>query len=193
MQFKDILEDIDRKMSVRRKDHVLDLCCGNGLITAHLAQQCARIVGVDFAEDLTKRIDLDNYPNLSVVVEDIRKVQFPPESFNKTIIYAGIQYLTLGEAVTLFEEVFKWTCRDGMLLVGDIPDNSRLWEFSNSAERRAAYFESMKNGAPIIGTWFDPLWLKYLGEHVGFRQADCLAQPPHLPYSHYRFDAIFRK
>jgi len=191
--FQQVLEDIERKTALNNDDVILDLCCGNGVITTYLAQHCKQMIGVDFAENLTRRIDLTKYPNISLIIEDIRKVQFEPEIFNKVIIYAGIQYLTHRETIQLFQKVLLWMKRDGLFFLGDIPDENHLWDFSNSRERRARYYGSVRDGTPLIGTWFTPQWLKNLGEFAGFREAEVLSQPLPLPYSHYRFDILLRK
>lgn len=192
-EFQEILKDIEGKLELNQGDVVLDLCCGNGLITSYLAPKCKSIIGVDYIQDLTLQIDRDKYTNISIIVEDIRKVQFDHAAFDKIIIYAGLQYLTLKETVCFFESIIKWLKKDGLFLVGDIPNNNCLWEFSNTDERQAVYFDALKNEAPLIGTWFEPQWLKNLGKYVGFKKIDILAQPTQLPYAHYRFDALFLK
>jgi len=192
-EFQAILNDIEEKMAINSGDVVLDLCCGNGLIATYLASKCEKVVGVDFAKDLALQIDLVRYPNISIIIEDIRKVQFEGATFDKIIIYAGIQYLTYKEAIFFFESVIKWLKKDGAFFVGDVPDQNRIWDFSNSPERQAAYFDALKNDAPLIGTWFEPQWLINLAKYAGFKKADFLAQPADLPYSHYRFDILLRK
>lgn len=192
-EFQDILNVIDERMAINQNDVVLDLCCGNGLITTHLASRCKEIIGVDFARELSLQIDQVKYPNISVIIEDVRKVQFEQETFDKIIIYAGIQYLSPKESIYFFESVIKWLKKGGLFFIGDVPNQNCLWDFSNSPERQAAYFDALKNDTPLIGTWFEPQWLKNLGIYVGFKEADILPQPASLPYSHYRFDALFVK
>jgi len=192
-EFQEILKDIEEKLAIDRNDVILDLCCGNGLITSYLAPKCKKIIGVDFAQDLVRQIDLVRHPNISIVVEDIRKVQFEQETIDKVIIYAGIQYLTEKDTISLFESVLNWMKKNGVCFIGDVPDRSRLWDFFNNDQRQGAYFDALKKDAPLIGAWFESQWLKNLGKHVGFNKVDILAQPHHLPYSHYRFDVILRK
>jgi cyclopropane fatty-acyl-phospholipid synthase-like methyltransferase len=192
-EFNAILKDIEEKMDINIGDVVLDLCCGNGLITTYLAPKCKKVVGVDFAQDLTLQIDLVKYSNISIIIEDILRVQFEQKTFDKILIYAGIQYLSVVETIYFFESVVKWLKNDGLFFIGDVPDQSRLWNFYNSNERQAVYFEALKNDAPLIGTWFEPQWLINLGKYSGFKKVDILSQPASLPYSHYRFDMILKK
>src|SRR6185503_280662 len=126
-EFQAILNDIEEKMAINSGDVVLDLCCGNGLIATYLASKCEKVVGVDFAKDFALQIDLVRYPNISIIIEDIRKVQFEGATFDKIIIYAGIQYLTYKEAIYFFESVIKWLKKDGAFFIGDLLDQNRIW------------------------------------------------------------------
>ena len=192
-QFQRILKDIEEKMGICHDDEVLDLCCGNGVITKYLASKCKRVVGVDFAPELVAQMDLEEHPNISVIIEDVRRVDFKEHSFDKAIIYAGLQYLSHKETICLFESVGRWLKSSGLFYIGDIPDRERLWNFFNTDERERAHFDAMKNDKPIIGTWFDPEWLAKLGGYVGFEHIEVLQQPGNFPYSHYRFDMVLKK
>ena len=188
-----LLEDIEEKMAIRPGDEILDLCCGNGWITTHLASKCKRITGVDFVQELIDQIDLERYPNASTVLADAREVEFEEKSFDKVIIYAGIQYLLYKEIDDLFNSIVHWLKDGGTLFIGDIPDQERIWNFFNTNERAQAYFNSIRNEKPILGTWFSPQWLAKLGRWAGFREVNILSQPEDLPGSHYRFDMALKK
>jgi cyclopropane fatty-acyl-phospholipid synthase-like methyltransferase len=191
--FKEILQDIESKMEISPNDKVLELCCGNGLITTYLASRCNRIVGVDFIPNLAEQIDIKKNTNISIIVEDITKVHFNSESFDKVIIYAGLQYLDYKNVITLFESVFRWLENNGLFFIGDIPDQERIWDFYNSQDREKVYFESVKNNKPIIGTWFNAKWLEKLGVYANFNNIKVCQQPSHFPYAHFRFDMVLKK
>jgi 2-polyprenyl-3-methyl-5-hydroxy-6-metoxy-1,4-benzoquinol methylase len=53
-QIQIIIDDIIRKLHLQARDHVLDLCCGNGVITSAIAKHCALVRGVDFSKPLIK-------------------------------------------------------------------------------------------------------------------------------------------
>lgn len=191
--FKEILHDIEIKMEISPEDKVLELCCGNGLITTYLSSKCKHIVGVDFTRELAGQIDIEKRMNISIIVEDITKVDFESESFNKIFIYASLQYLDYKSVVILFESVFRWLGNNGLFFIGDIPDQERIWSFFNSQDREKIYFDSVKNNKPIIGTWFNTIWLEKLGKYTNFKNIKVCQQPSHLPYAHFRFDMLFRK
>jgi cyclopropane fatty-acyl-phospholipid synthase-like methyltransferase len=169
-------------------DSLLELCCGNGLISRYFSSTCKKITSVDISENLITMIDSKKYPNINTQISDIRDIVFPDHHFTKIIIYAGIQYLTLAEATNLVEKVFQWLKPGGYFYLGDIPNYKKLWEFYNSSERKAIYFQNIKEKKSIVGTWFEPNFFKYLSEFVGFKKSFYLPQHPDLIYSNYRYD-----
>jgi len=192
-QFQSILSDIERKTAISSNDEILDLCCGNGLITKRLASQCKRIVGVDVVPELVEQINAEALGNISLIVQDVRGIDFERSSFDKVIIYAGLQYFSYAETISLFESARRWLKSGGLFYAGDIPNRKKLWNFFDTDDRAKAYFDSIKNREPIIGTWFDPEWLTKLGQYCGFEEVAVLEQPCDLPYSHYRFDITLKR
>src|SRR5579859_4090802 len=66
---------ITQNLSLNKNDVLLDICCGNGLLTDKLAASVARIYGVDFAEGLIEVAKSKNrHANVSYEVGDITKV-----------------------------------------------------------------------------------------------------------------------
>lgn len=187
-QFQDILEHVEKSLRLTPQDVVLDLCCGNGLFATFLAGRCRRVIGVDFARELVAQVDRGRHPNVWVSVGDVRTAAFRPGSFDKALLYAGLQYLSHQEAVGLLERAITWLGPGGVFLIGDIPDQQRIWNFFDSQERERAYFEAVKVGKPIVGTWFESGWLERLGRHVGFDKVEVLRQSVGFPFAHYRFD-----
>jgi ubiquinone/menaquinone biosynthesis C-methylase UbiE len=192
-KFRKLLKYIDVKMEISKDDEILDLCCGNGLFTTHFASKCKKVIGVDFAKALIAQIDLKSQKNISLFVKDVRKINFGESTFNKVFIYAGLQYFSNKEALSLFESVARWLKRGGLFFIGDIPDADGLWKFFNSKEREKVYFDSLRNEKPLIGNWFDREWLLKLGKYAGFKNVNVLSQLPVFPYAHYRFDMILKK
>jgi SAM-dependent methyltransferase len=191
--FQEILETIQCALELSSEHVLLDLCCGNGLITKKLSPLCKEITGVDFTAELIEHIDVKAYPNVRPIVSDILSCDFAPCSFDNVLIYSSIQYFTQPETVRLFELIWRWLKPLGRLFLGDIPDQRRIWNFFNNVERESVYFEHLRDQQPIIGTWYDFAWLEKLSRHAGFRQTLQINQPPHFPFSHFRFDALFCK
>lgn len=192
-QFHNILKDIENKLKISSNDNILDLCCGNVLITRHIASKCKHVIGVDFVKELVSRTNLKDCNNLSLLIGDANNVQFKQSSFDKIIIYAGLQYFSYRDIIYLFESAKRWLKIGGIFFIGDIPNKNRIWHFFNTYEREQIYFKSIKNKEKIIGAWFEPEWLAKLGRYCKYSNVDILNQSKILPYSHYRFDIILQK
>ena len=78
--------------------------------------------------------------------------------------------------------------KGGIFYIGDIPDIEKLFHFFNTKEREFAFFDSLKNKKPIIGTWFNMQFMEKLGLYSGFSTVEIIKQPDYVINSHYRFD-----
>lgn len=172
---------------------VLDLCCGNGLISREFAAQGAQITSVDASADLLAEIENLHLPNINLVCDDMRAVDFPDNQFSHILLYAGIQYISHQEAINLLRACYHWLKPNGILMIGDIPDSGLLWDFYNTDERKKIYFDNLAKGNDIIGTWFSRDWLCYLAESIGFSHIQVQAQPENQINAHFRFDLILGK
>ncbi|MFT5635027.1 MAG: cyclopropane fatty-acyl-phospholipid synthase-like methyltransferase [Cognaticolwellia sp.] len=191
--WKSTLEDMHQHLAIKGDDCILELCCGNGLIARYFSPLAKKIVAVDVSKELIAQINHQQYPNIKTMVSDIRQLNFERQVFDKIIIYAGIQYLSLTESVHLFEKLFKWLTPQGILLVGDVPDFDNKWRFYSNSEYKNFYFDNLKQGKDVIGTWFEVDFFKNLSEYTGFKSCQYLPQDPKSIYSKFRFDIKFTK
>ena len=182
------LKCIEEQIRPTPHDVLLELCCGNGLLSRHFAPMVRNVVSVDVSEDLIKFIDPEHCPNIKPLVSDIRELDFDDLVFDKVVIYAGIQYLTHAETTVLFERVYRWLKPGGIFFLGDVPDCRKRWVFFDSPERQATYFENLKDGKAIVGTWFDPEFFEKLSTYAGFGSAELIPQHSDLIYSKFRYD-----
>ena len=187
------LKCIEKQIEPSPDDVLLELCCGNGLISRHFSPMFKKVISVDVSEELIRSIDREQYSNILTVLSDIRELNFDDSSFNKIIIYAGIQYLTHAETTILFEQAFRWLKPGGIFFLGDVPDSNKRWVFYNNRERQSIYFQNLKEGKAIVGTWFESKFFEKLGVFVGFNNSVLIPQHPDLIYSKFRYDYKFVK
>ncbi len=192
--FKKLLKNIEEKLEIGSDDVVLDLCCGNGLITNYLAPKCKFVVGVDFTkkliDEMNKRKRSDN---ILGIVEDITKIKFKNNSFDKVLFYFSIQHFSYVQTVRLFNSVNSWLKKGGIFYIGDILDNDRIWNFFNTRSREHFYFKSVESENPMPGTWYTKDFLEKLGKYANFRECRVVEQSQEFIHSHYRFDMIYKK
>ncbi len=187
------LKTITTPLELSSKDDVLELCCGNGLISTHIAKKVNSVTSIDISDKLIEELKKKNCKNINAFTSDIREIYFKSQSFDKIIIYAGIQYLNESETIYLFENIYKWLKPNGILFVGDIPDYNKLWYFYNNKEREEIFFNNRKLKKDVVGTWFKKDFFEKLCSYIGFKEYSILKQPNKLIYSSFRYDLIAKK
>ena len=191
--WKATLEFIFKQLDLKAEDIVLDLCCGNGLISKELALRTQSVTAVDLSSKLLDQIDTSAFTNITKIQKNVLSLDLPGETFNKILIYAGIQYFSPVETVQVLQKTARWLVPGGLLYLGDILDHKKLWAFFNTKEREHAYFTGLKDNAPIVGEWFDSLFLEKLGSYAGFSKVEKIKQSAEMIYSFFRYDMKLTK
>lgn len=187
------LNEIEQTLHLCPDDTLLDLCAGNGLITMPLSLKCRSTTAVDISKTLLEKIDVNLYPSITVLTGDVRNISLPSGAFSKGVMYGALQYFTDRETIGIFETIYQSLMQGGTFLIGDILDIDRLFVFHNKPEWVRAYFYSVRNNTPAVGTWFKKEILVELAKYIGFSNAEILSQHPDLINSHYRFDLLLTK
>lgn len=87
------LDIVVHQLELQSDDILLDLCCGNGLLTAAFGPRIAGVEAVDISPVLTGRLEARGQPNGRITTSDMRDAQFAPRSFSKVLWCASIQYI----------------------------------------------------------------------------------------------------
>jgi cyclopropane fatty-acyl-phospholipid synthase-like methyltransferase len=190
--FAGIVNSIVTMLEPESTKDLLDLCCGNGVITRELCNEFRAVTAVDLSEEFVSQISGRETDDITAFAADARAVEFSAKSFDRILLYAGMQYFSESEAADLFMRLRHWIREGGLVVLGDIPDATRRWNFFDSPERESAYFEALRGDKPIVGNWFEPDWLVRLSKHANFKAAEINLQPPSFPYQHYRFDMVLK-
>lgn len=195
--FGQLISGIVRALEPGSHDHLLDLCCGNGVITSRLASHCASVVGIDFSRpllDVANRAHRpDNVTYVQMDVKDLaslRERRFPP--FSRVLMYGALQHLDRKSLSPLLRDIVALSTPEARILIGGIPDLRRRSGFLDSVPTRLRYYFRLLAGRDRIGTWWCP---------DRFR-ADCLSLglecaiddgSENRPGGHYRFDALITR
>ena len=78
-------------------ERILDLGCGTGHLTTHIAETGAKVVGIDSSEDMV-RVASQNYPNILFEVADARSLPYVAE-FDAVFSNAVLHWVRPPEAV----------------------------------------------------------------------------------------------
>lgn len=191
-QFEAIGRDICSKLRLSAHDQVLDLCCGNGLVTHYVSHNCDRIFGIDFSKPLIEVARTQfNATNIEYLEADVRALPqaIHERSFTKIYMYEALQYLNAGDLGAVLLQISQLPGPRALLYLASIPDAARLWNFYDTPSRRQEYERRHREGNEAVGFWWERVELgRVLAAH--HYAIDFMDQDPIMHGSHYRFDAL---
>jgi ubiquinone/menaquinone biosynthesis C-methylase UbiE len=188
---------IANQLNLTKEDIVLDVCCGNGLLTQYLAKHCKAILGIDFSESHIQFAQ-KHYasPTVQFVCGDALKLEdttFDGElfkqGFTKSTLCFSFQYFeSVQQGLQVVTGVFKHT--KGALFLGDIPDRDRFFVYYNSFAKLGRLIKQMLFQQNDMGKFWSETELNFIAQAV-HKKGEKLLQPRHFPYAHYRMDYVF--
>lgn len=184
-----------RGLELGPDDVLLDLCCGNGLISRRLAGACKRVVGVDCSERLIEvaraSSPASNVSYLVGAAEELDRLGLGEEQPTKLSIVQALQHLTVEGVERLLSVLDRRPQPITRIVLTDVPDAALVFAFYNTPERQAEFHRRRAAGTEAIGTWWDRAELSGLLAKHGY-EAEITASPG-APYAHYRFDVVARR
>lgn len=192
-QLEILVRVIAEGLKLGQDDVLLDLCCGNGLVTVRLSPLCGSILAVDYSNELIQVArtanSARNITYMSRSVESLLPGDLPSTGPTKICMIAGMQYFTAPMIRRLLISLRRLARVDLELLFTAVPDAEKLDEFYNTPERRAEYERRSAAGNEAIGTWWDRRHLVSIFQQEGY-EARAADQNPSLLTAHYRFDVL---
>jgi SAM-dependent methyltransferase len=172
---------------------ILDLCCGNGLLSKKLAAHCAKLIGVDYSVSLINIARrFNNGSNIYYVVSDV--VRIGPgviglPQVEAAYLASAFQYFDVTAASELLSRLRAIAAPKFRLFIEGIADEERIFDFYDTSERQEEYRRRTAEGTEHIKTWWSRRALAELARSEGFNCA-AIAQAPDRVCAHYRFDAL---
>jgi 2-polyprenyl-3-methyl-5-hydroxy-6-metoxy-1,4-benzoquinol methylase len=190
-QFEAIILDVRKALEINKNDRVLDMCCGNGVITAEIAKACDSILGIDYSEPLIKiakkynQSDNTAYYHMSVLDQNL--INLVDRLFTKIYMYEALQHFTEKDLIKILDLIREISTPDAVIFFGSVPDLDKIWDFYNTDERREDYRIRKSKNEEAIGTWWNRKTIEEICLQRGF-ELKFLAQNQLLHSAHYRFD-----
>ncbi|WP_339136366.1 MAG: class I SAM-dependent methyltransferase [Candidatus Electrothrix sp. GW3-4] len=190
-----IVATIAKRLNIQKTDFVLDIGCGNGLLTKKISGYVSEIVGLELTlelfdvSNLISRADNITYINSDIFDFDINSHK---KSFDKIYLYEVIQHIDYKDADDFFSKLNDIAGENTSIFIGGVLDIEKKWSFFDSFERRCDYFSGIISGRNPLGTWYHKDFLKYLGKKYNF-EAICFSQEESLYTAHYRFDCLLNR
>ncbi len=192
-QIELIISQIVEALSLTKKDKLLDLGCGNGLLTARLAKNASSVWGVDFAEGLLSYAKCHHSAdNIMYIHSSILDVDSGLLSSTKHFsMYEVLQHLTNKQVSTLLARLGS-VSSGARFFVGGIPDQERLRNFYDTEKKYEYFLSREEERKPHLGRWWLETEIRALAEESGWSMKR-LCQPEGLYTAYYRFDAVLEK
>lgn len=185
-----IEESISTKLELVHRDVVVDLGCGNGIVTERIAPRVAWIAGIDVSKPLLS-VARTQYTrsNCSYHAGDLAKLgPLPILEVTKVYCYEVLQYLTTAETGVMLEALIHELGQDLKLFAASVPERAKLRAFYNTPSRWSNYERRKAEGIEQIGHWWERDELISLCNALGLNCTP-FDQTAALYTSHYRFDA----
>lgn len=188
----DMALDVIEALELTSDDGLLDLCCGNGLITSRVAARVRSVAGVDRSESLIAVARADFAArNIEYIVADVTQLPEPltRRAFSKIAMYEALQNFSTEQTAALLRTLAASASGGAPIFLGSIPDRDRIWNFYDSRERRQEYERRVADGTEAIGHWWTAAELRDVAAAHGY-DLEIRAPRSSLHVAHYRFDAL---
>lgn len=197
--FNYIVSDIGNNLKLNDSDNLLDLCCGNGVLTYEISKKVKSVTGIDSSKlyienaNTYKKTSSIDYVEMDILnIGTIDKIF--SRKFTKVLFQSAIQYIDKKEFEIILGNLYNLTTDDVIIFIGNVLDYSRRYKFYDTVGRKFQYLflKQLFNKDLGLGNWWEKSTLLKICNNKGF---DCifLAQNPILNTAHYRFDCILTK
>ena len=199
-QFNCIIESIEKQLQLSASDTLLDLCCGNGVVTYELAKKVKSVIAVDYSKPyIENAIKFKNTENIEYFhgdVTDFGKITEVTSGklYSKVLLLSAIAYLEPNDLENILLYLKQLITPDASIMLGSVLDNKRKWNYFNTMKRKLVYLIEYKllDKDIGLGRWWTKTEIANISRKCRFscRFAD---QDPILHTAHYRFDVILKK
>ena len=152
------IQAIRTRLRVEPRDVILDLCCGNGMVTSALASFCDRIVGIDFSEPLIA-IARECYAPSNVSYQllsagDLADSPLSRQPFTKILMSDALQFFSRDDFEQLLTAVAALPSRPQLMMFGGVPYRAYRSRWLNTPGKQMRYWRYRLTGRDLLGTWW---------------------------------------
>lgn len=186
-------EYIAEKLDLTHEDVLLDMCCGNGLLTQYFAPFCKQVVGVDFsaghiryAQQHHSAKNVSYYEGNALELNKLEMLK--NIGFTKATLCFSFQYFESVEAGQIVVEQLKSLLpQKGVIFLADIPDKNRWLSYYNTPLKLARLLKQQLFSENDMGKFWSVEELDLIARNCNARGSK-IPQPKGFPYAHYRMD-----
>lgn len=153
--------DIDRAIRLNEsgENRVLELGCGNGKDAQYIISSLRNnnFLGIDASAGLIS-LARKKVPRGTFIVDDIRNIDFSPETFGIIFSFAFLLHLKHEEVADLIYKSYKWLKIGGILYVSTKYGEYREIEIENLGDKKYYYAYTPKNIIKMMGAGFEVIY-----------------------------------
>lgn len=179
-------------LQLETSDHVLDLACGNGALSARLFSHCASLHGVDYSEYLVS-VARELFGSARHVFDCQDVFQYvdqepQPLRFTKALCFGSVGYFSDATLAHVLSQLKARFVNLRRFYIGNIADADKAGAFYGSRPHTP---EDLQQHESQIGRWRSPTELATLA-HVAGWVVEVQALTADAYQAHYRYNAILR-
>lgn len=182
-----------KALKLTGQDLLIDLCCGNGIITERIAPLVGRAWAVDFSKgliDVAKKNSMA--ANIKYAHADV--LNLGAEYFTgprKILMNESLQHFSENDLRELLQMISR-VDEGSLIYFGGIPDREKLEIYYDTPEKMAFYELREREGRPHSGKWWLQAEISKIANSIGFKTT-IVPQQPSMVTSYYRFDVLLEK
>jgi len=193
-QIEMIIAAIQSGLGLTTDDVLLELACGNGVLSRFLFDSCHGYQGVDISEHLItvakKNFELPpNYQFLAQAAKEYLLQEQAPGRFTKMLCYAGFQYFHDRDITQILSILFSKFNNIQSIFIGSMPDRDHAGDFYKT---RKPSMEELSDCRTAIGMWRTRAEFERLTATTGWK-VEFSTMPSKFYASSYRFDALITR
>lgn len=159
--FIEMIQNLESTLQLKSTDVLLEMCCGNGLLTKPLSAICKNVYAFDFTPHLietAKKFKISN--NIVYKAGDAKSDFFSLFDFqklpNKYLMNDSLGYFTPYELKNILLLILGKVDNFSFYITG-IPSDELKWNFYNTPERKKVYLSYSENSDESnggMGRWW---------------------------------------
>lgn len=169
-EFDKIMIDIKEVLNLSIDDNLIDLCCGNGVITREFVGSCDSIYGVDFSRELISIAKNNSCTNnekyINCNIFDIYQHLCENVKFSKVLMYGSLQHFSPKSFSQLLILIKSLCDQEFTIFFGLVTDRKYKWQFYNTIRKRALYIYRRIMKIDVMGTWWDKEYINKVCEEM---------------------------
>ena len=119
-------------LAVSPESTLLDLACGNGLLTSRLAPRVRSVTAVDYSKPLV-RVARQHFhrDNIQYLIGDVGTFELARGAprYDCVVMIAALQFFDDRVTSALLRRLVPVVKEGGRIVLGDVADGDRIWEF----------------------------------------------------------------